>query len=50
MVIEMSKGHKSQGIEQIPTEFFKAGWRTVLSGSQKLILLFGIRWSGRSLH
>jgi len=45
MDIEMLKGHKSPGTEQIPAEFFKAGGRTIRSEIQNLLFLFGMRRS-----
>jgi len=32
------KNHKSPGIDQIPTELFKAGGRTICSAIRKLII------------
>ena len=37
MAIEKLKGHKSPGIDQIPTELIKAGGRTIRSEIRKLI-------------
>jgi hypothetical protein len=37
MAMEKLKRHKSPGIYQIPTEFIKAGGRTIHSGIHKLI-------------
>jgi len=36
--IEKLKNHKSPGINQIPTEFFKAGGRTICFEVHKLII------------
>jgi len=52
MAVEKLKSHKSQGTEQIPSEFIKAGVRHFALKFINLLILFGVRRncqkSGRS--
>jgi hypothetical protein len=45
--IEKLRSHKSPGIDQLPSEQFKAGYRNFAMRSIKLLLLFRIRRNSR---